>query len=105
MAREDWLRVEEGTAEEVPSGIIVMGGGISGTKDMEEEEEDMGEGKGRERCGGGGGVEEVCAILCVMVQAVPDAEMFRAVWWSWSRQLGLCPEVLVPRINHLPRPP
>lgn len=28
MAREDWLRVGEGTADEVPRGIIVIWGGI-----------------------------------------------------------------------------
>lgn len=28
MAREDWLRVGEGTADEVPMGRIVMAGGI-----------------------------------------------------------------------------
>lgn len=30
MARDDWLRVEEGTAEEVPRGMMVMGGGMLG---------------------------------------------------------------------------
>ena len=27
-ARDEWLRVFEGTADEVPSGRMVMGGGI-----------------------------------------------------------------------------
>lgn len=29
MARDDWFRVDEGTAEEVPRGIIFIGGGMS----------------------------------------------------------------------------